>query len=128
MTKRTPQMARMPWYPSSFYAATRTWPFIPRAIYRELLDIQWDSGGLPSDHERLRSMLGVTDEQWQAAWPLIQPKFELGVDGMLRNERLEEHRAEAIELSKKRRKAAETRWNDDDDTVTPFRQQGGKNE
>lgn len=51
------RMPRMPWYPSSFYASTRSWPLIARAIYRELLDTQWDSGGLPNDPGALRAML-----------------------------------------------------------------------
>lgn len=115
--KDRPQMPRMPWYPSSFYASTRTWPFLTRAIYRELLDTQWDAGGLPSDQETLRTMLGVTAEQWRAAWPLIQPKFELGSDGLLRNRRLELHRETALELSGKRRGAANKRWGNDQKVV-----------
>jgi hypothetical protein len=101
----------MPWYPSNFYASTRTWPFIARAVYRELLDIEWDSGPLPNDPEALRSMLNVKPADWRTAWRYVNPKFELGEDGRLRNARLEVHRAKALALIEKRRSAANQRWN-----------------
>ena len=100
----------MPWYAESFYGSTRTWPFIARAVYRELLDTQWMVGGLPPDEDSLRAALGVTAKEWRAAWPFIAPKFKAGDDGLLRNPRLEAHRAIAIELSEKRRGAANARW------------------
>lgn len=109
-----PQMPRMPWYPSSFFATTRTWPLIARAIYRELLDISWDAGGLPPDPKTLQSMIGATASEWSRAWPLVAPKFSPGPDGLLRNDRLEKHRTEAIELHKmshlKAKDAAVKRW------------------
>ena len=74
-------MPRMPWYPSSFFDSTRTWPFVARAIYRELLDISWDAGCLPADPEELRKMLGVAVSDWQKAWPLVSPKFRADNDG-----------------------------------------------
>ena len=100
----------MPWYPSSFYASTRTWPFVARAIYRELLDASWDAGGLPTDHEALRAMIGVTVAEWRSAWPLVQPKFGIGDDGLFRNPRREAHRERAQELSEKCSGAANKRW------------------
>ena len=107
-------MPRMPWYPSSFAASTRTWPFIARAVYRELLDIEWDAGGLPSAPHELRSMLNVSAAEWRKAWPLVAPKFELCEDGLLRNRRLEQHRAEAVRLHEQRHRsakaAAAARW------------------
>ena len=105
-----PQMPRMPWYPSAFYATTRPWPFIARAVYRELLDIQWDAGALPDDPDALRNMIGVTPKEWRVAWPIVGPKFQAGDDGMLRNARLEAHRLVALQLSDKRRDAANARW------------------
>ena len=119
-----PQMPRMPWYPSAFYATTRTWPFIARAVYRELLDIQWDAGGLPDDQEALRSMTGVTPKDWRTVWPFVGPKFKTGDDGLLRNARLEQHRERAIELQEHRRRGAQTtnrkRWG----TVVPLHSEG----
>lgn len=122
---KKPQMPRMPWYPSAFYATTRTWPFIARAVYRELLDIQWDAGGLPADPDVLRNMLGVSAKDWRAAWPYVGPKFQPGEDGLLRNPRLEQHRERAAELQEHRRRGAQAtnqkRWG----TVVPLRPEGG---
>lgn len=36
----------MPWYPAWFAQSTFGWPRIAIAVYRELLDKQWLSGGL----------------------------------------------------------------------------------
>ena len=93
-----PQMARMPWFPRDFASATRSWPLPARAVYRELLDVSWDIGGLPSDPEILCRLVGATPAEWDAAWPLVSAKFEMGEDGKLRNARLETHRAKAFEL------------------------------
>lgn len=112
--KRPPQLPRMPWYPSSFAASTRTWPLIARAVYRELLDVSWDAGGLPADPKHLQAMVGASPQEWCKAWPFIEPKLPIGEDGMRRNPRLEEHRVEAIELHRKRhhsaKEAAASRW------------------
>ena len=111
-------MPRMPWYPRDFAASTRTWPFIARAIYRELLDVSWDVGGLPAESETLRAMLGVSVGDWRKACPLVMAKFIAGDDGLLRNSRLEHHRQEARTLQAKRTEsaieAARRRWGNRD--------------
>ncbi len=107
-------MARLPWYPRDFASSTQGWPLISRAVYRELLDASWDLGGLPADPEILRRIVGATPSEWDAAWPLVAAKFEADADGKLRNARLEIHRANAIDLWKRRsagaRKTNEKRW------------------
>lgn len=109
-----PQMARMPWYPRDFASSTQGWPLLARAVYRELLDASWDIGLLPADSEILRRIVGASSTEWDAAWPLVAAKFEVGSDGNLRNARLEEHRAKAFELWKRRSAGAqqtnEKRW------------------
>ncbi len=117
VSDRPPQMPRMPWYPSSFYASTRTWPFIARAVYRELLDVQWDAGGLPADPEALRKMLGVEPADWSKTWQIVETKFELDQGGQLRNRRLEAHRTRALELTETRRNAANRRWAKDSSVI-----------
>ena len=111
--------ARMPWYPRDFMSSTRGWPLVARAVYRELLDVQWDRGGstsvgtLPEDQEELRGLAGATPAEWKIAWKYVEPKFPLSADGR-RNERLEVHRQAAIrELQARRRGAEKTnaqRW------------------
>lgn len=94
-----PQFARMPWFPRDFASATRAWPLVARAVYRELLDAQWDVGGiepgtLPDDEEQLRELVRATPAEWRLAWRFCEPKFP-PVAGGRRNARLEEHRQAA---------------------------------
>ena len=44
----------MPWFPRDFRSSTIGWPLIAKAIYRELLDAQWDMERLPIDPDKLR--------------------------------------------------------------------------
>ena len=81
-----------------------------RAAYRELLDVSWDCDGIPADPERLRILLGIAAPDWDAIWALVGPKFQPGSDGLLRNLRLEEHRADAVELSKTNSSNAKKGW------------------
>lgn len=120
MSSGAPQFARMPWYPRDFMASTRGWPLIAEAVYRKMLDWQWDLGGaevgtLPEDPERLRMVVGATPEEWGVAWSWVESKFPI-VDGGRRNARLEEHRAEAVRRLKLRQRAGEAgaraRWGD----------------
>ena len=107
------QLPMLPWFPRDFMAATRGWPLVARAIYRELLDAQWDLGGLSADAEELRLLIGASAGEWKH-WARVEPKFPIGSDGQRRNLRLEEHRARSAELSRKRsdagRRGANARW------------------
>ena len=96
MTQKTPSFFYLPWVPRDFQASTRTWPLVARAVYRELLDAQWDVGGtLPEDPEELKVIARATPAEWRIAWKWVEPKFPC-VDGGRRNARLEEHRQKAI--------------------------------
>lgn len=119
-----PQMARMPWFPRDHASSTRGWPLVARAIYRELLDASWDMGPLPSDPEILRGIAGAAPDEWAAGWTLVSRKWIRGDDGLLRNLRLEEHRAQALDLHARRsRGAAKTNAKryGTASTVTPIR-------
>jgi uncharacterized protein YdaU (DUF1376 family) len=100
-----PNLFMMPWFPRDFLASTRGWRLIPRAIYRELLDAQWEQGGLPADPAELRVLIGATPAEWRAGWPQVEPKFPRYTDGLRRNARMEEHRAKSMAIAKKRAKA-----------------------
>ena len=119
-----PQMARMPWFPRDFASSTQGWPLISRAVYRELLDASWDIGLLPADSEILRRIVGASTTEWDAAWPLVETKFEVDSDGNLCNARLEKHRAKAFELWERRSAGAQKtnskRWG----TVVGIRDKG----
>lgn len=91
-------LAFLPWYPRDFRSTTLTWPLAARAIYRELLDAQWDSGGLPASEKELASIVRAEAKDWRAAWPLVGEKFPIGADGLRRNARLEQHRKKSLKL------------------------------
>lgn len=102
-----PRFSMLPWFPSDFMGATRTWPFIARAIYRELLDFQWCEGSIPADETDLRRALGVNLSQWREGWPYVRTKFVTDAQGRLRNPRLEAHRAESQRLYERHRAGAD---------------------
>lgn len=104
----------MPWYPGDFQQSTRGWDFIERALYRELLDVQWDLGHLPPDDEKLRKMVGIHGKTWAKVRHKPFEKFPTGADGLRRNQRLEEHRQRALSIANQRSEAGkrgmENRW------------------
>jgi uncharacterized protein YdaU (DUF1376 family) len=106
-------LAMLPWFPSSFLASTRGWSVTARGIYRELLDCQWDMGGLPADPWELQRLIGATNAEWKS-WVTVELKFSVCSDGLRRNSTLERHRAKSVELKERhQRGAAETnakRW------------------
>lgn len=99
-------LVMMPWYPRDFRSSTLTWPFIARAVYRELLDIQWDAGALPSDPSDLRELVRASETEWAKAWSRCESKFPIGADGLRRNSRLEAHRADSLVRREKARAKA----------------------
>jgi uncharacterized protein YdaU (DUF1376 family) len=101
--------ALMPWYPANFMSSTRGWPVTARGIYRELLDAQWEVGGLPVNALELKRLIGATNAEWKH-WPTVEPKFPECRDGLRRNPRLEQHREHSIERSKKAAASANQRW------------------
>ncbi len=105
------QFPRMPWYPRDFASSTRGWPLIARAVYRELLDAQWDIGGLeegtlPDDEEQLRQIARASSAEWRVAWPFVGPKFPR-VSGGRRNARLEQHRQQSLRQYRARQRGAD---------------------
>ncbi len=102
----------IPFFGRDFYASTAMWTAEEVGHYIRLLVIQWDSGGLPSDLDRLELVSpGVSK-----VWPLLSGKFPACDDGFRRNARMEEHRARATELKDARSEAGQEgnrrRWGD----------------
>ena len=85
------------WYPRDFYSSTtvKSMSFTGRAIYRELLDIQWESERL-ANVKRLPSTLGITLEQWNEFAEYFDELFPNG-----QNPRLKALREEAVSRSQK---------------------------
>jgi uncharacterized protein YdaU (DUF1376 family) len=102
----------IPFFGRDFYASTATWTAEEVGHYIRLLVIQWDSGSLPAELERLELVSpGVS-----RVWSLLGTKFPVGEDGQRRNQRMEEHRERASELKEARSEAGrhgnEKRWKD----------------
>lgn len=98
-------LAMMPWFPRDFIAATRGWRLLERALYRELLDAQWELGDLPTDQEELARIAGASESEFGTAWTRVSGKFEANASGRLRNVRLEEHREKAVRIKSARAEA-----------------------
>jgi hypothetical protein len=92
----------MPWFPGDFMRSTRGWSLTARAVYRELLDAQWDLGALPSGPQELAEMIGANPGEWSKGWSKCECKFPVGNDGQRRNLRLEEHRSKSKTLADRR--------------------------
>lgn len=93
----------MPWFPRDFLAATRGWSLVERAVYRELLDAQWEIGRLPMDADELARTISATRTEFDTGFSRCAGKFAKKNGGLV-NERLEQHRRKASKLSKIRSK------------------------
>lgn len=102
----------IPFFGRDFYASTAMWTAEEVGHYIRLLVIQWDSGGLPAQLERLELVSPGVGRVWQ----LLSSKFPLCDDGLRRNARMEEHRARAEDLKEARSEAGQEgnrkRWGD----------------
>lgn len=93
-----PKSLRMlPWFPRDFQSSTRGWPWHAKAVYRDLLDAQWEMGGLPIDAKKIARTCHIPVKTWLSAWQYCEHKFPI-TDGFRKNERLEEHRVKALRL------------------------------
>jgi uncharacterized protein YdaU (DUF1376 family) len=107
--KRQARVCWYCWYPADFMTATQGWPLIAKGAYRELLDAQWNMGGLPADEASLKRLISATPSDWKAIWPLMKSKLPVASDGKRRNPRLEEERVKAIKRITSATKAADIR-------------------
>jgi uncharacterized protein YdaU (DUF1376 family) len=107
---RSVSFALLPWYPASFMSSTRGWPLTARGLYRELIDCQWEMGGIPEDQSELQRLIGATNAEWKHWAMLVEHKFPVCSDGLRRNPKLEEHRNRSIERSQKAAQSARQRW------------------
>jgi hypothetical protein len=91
----------IPFFGRDFLTATMGWTAEERGHYVTLLIIQWEQGSIPVTPDRVELVsAGVT-----ACWATLEPKFPIGPDGLRRNLRMEEHRARATDLRKRRSEA-----------------------
>ena len=89
------------WYSRDFWASmtVRSMSPIARSIYRDLLDVQFEHGCLPS-RERFMRALGWSETDWQEFEPYLEECFPNGI-----NLKMDEIRNQAIEDSEKQVRA-----------------------
>ena len=77
-----------------------------RGIYRDLLDVCWDQGSLPTDTKLLTKLALCSPWEWKRSWQVVSRKF-IEIDGRLHHPKVDEKRAELIQLQENRRRGAE---------------------
>ncbi len=85
----------MPIWPHDFLAATAHWSCAERGAYAVLLMYEWILDGLPVNPGELAQLCNLPAEEFVHAWFRIGPKFH-AEDGVLRNDKLEAVRENAI--------------------------------
>jgi uncharacterized protein YdaU (DUF1376 family) len=102
----TDSLAMLPWFHSSFLAATQGWTLEERGAYFMLLGAQWETGPLPNEMNRLAGIVGVPPAAMKLLWKKVGDKFKVTESGLI-NERLEEHRRRSVSLRDAKRRGAE---------------------
>ena len=102
MTNR--REAFLPLFFGDFLAATAEWSGEERALYLLLLGHSWSLGSIPVDPEKVCRLSGWDRKLFMKCWLTVAAKFK-EQDGRLINARLEEHRAHAQEVGKRRAEA-----------------------
>src|SRR5579863_3400301 len=120
-------MPMMPWFHSSFLAATQGWKPLERFSYFMLLGAQWETGPLPAEIGRLAAIVGVPVSEFKLLWKTVAKKFEATDTGLV-NERLEYHRQKALELQASRQRGAAKTNARRDSQVIPFPPGGSRDE
>lgn len=118
---------KRPWRPH-YTKDWRTDPFVRslslevRAIYLELIDIEWDEDGLDpvwlvSPFSFLCGAIGCHWRTFAAAWTILEPKYSLQDGLKMRSRRVQEELRIASERSEASAKAANKRWHGDADAL-----------
>jgi hypothetical protein len=102
-------LAWYPWFPGDWLREARGWPYVARGVVRELFDVQWDRGSLPTKPATLREMIQATPDDWRVAWPYVEATFPIK-NGRRRNPALHAKREKAEALVATRTRAAQARW------------------
>lgn len=97
-------------YPKDFYGSrkVRVMNFIERALYREMIDLCWDSGSCPDDPQEVAEEVGVDPDLVEKSWKKVRKCF-IEVDGVLTHDRVEAERDRALRKSRSGREAVEKR-------------------
>ena len=104
-----------PFYGQDFQTGTMAMTPAERGVYIDCLWYQWANGGVPGDDlGRVARVMRCTPQEARKLWPAIASKFAKGDDGLYRNARLEQVRAnkDAFQeaASKRGSNGAAARW------------------
>jgi len=107
MTRQTATgLAMMPWFHRDFLASTQGWTAAETGVYFLLLGAQWEMGPLPISRAELASIARSTPKEFKAIWEKkVARKFRVTPEGLV-NDRLEEHRREALRRRDQHRRGA----------------------
>ena len=91
----------LPLYYNDISRTCSTWTDEEFGCYMRLLMEQWDKGFIPKEPERIARLV----TSFEKTWPILKDKFK-EIDGVLKNERMEEVRV--VDLKKPKRNPNET--------------------
>ena len=99
-------MAMLPWFHRDFLASTQGWSAAETGVYFLLLGAQWEMGPLPNNRAELASIARSTSKEFNAIWAKkVARKFRVTTGGLV-NDRLEQHRREAMRRREQHRAGA----------------------
>lgn len=105
-------LPRMSWHIGDYKKDTGHLRAAQHGAYFLLCMHYWATGGLPDDDKQLATIACMTDREWKAARPVIEPLFK--GEGKWKHKRVEEELADAQEkyekLSKAGRDGNAKRW------------------
>ena len=96
-----------PWYITDWREseAVLTMTAEQRDVYRNLLDICWRDGSLPTDEKALRKMSLAEPNEWKRSWASVSKQF-VERDGRLHNAKVDEKRPSIVKSKENRAKGA----------------------
>ena len=99
-----------PWYVHRWRGSKMRLKLTPMAryIYRELLDVSYVEGSLPSDIALLAKLADVSLKSMRQEWPSISPVFELREDGQLHHSTVDEVLSVAMRSREQKANAGRT--------------------
>lgn len=98
-----------PRYPGDYAINTRHFTLEQHGAYALLLDWSWENGAIPDDPKIIARILGVHTNRAKTLWGFFRPLLSETKGGFV-SKRLEKERAKCLDVSAKRKKAAERRW------------------
>lgn len=114
-TAKNRDMAELPILPlatDAFIADTTNMDAAETGAYLLMLMASWRTrdGGLPNDDKQLARIARCTPAKWQRVKLAVLPLWITGIDGLLRNPRLETMRESVRKRVSSSAKAARARW------------------